>query len=247
MSVPQSQPLPVRPRDSTPEEGGEVGEKEAKEGYCHDIAVAAITSLLAHAAELYDKVELEKLQENGIYTNGLTDRVLELMRHIPYFTQNLPDLMVDTHPAHHLGNFTSCFTESPVSDEEKEAARKRIVEASEDLDQAVPPHMLVFTTVRRHRCYSILIDTKRGAVHFWDREASGFPTEQPGDLDGDPDLDDDEVEADGARKSWKLAPVYRIQTFFDLWKRELFMVKSNFIKFMRQEQSAISRNANLVQ
>lgn len=91
MSAPQSQPLPTRPRASSPDEGGEGG--EAEDGYSHDAAVAAITSLLTYAAELYGKdwpleypppegwqainrENLARLQENGMYTNGLTDRVL---------------------------------------------------------------------------------------------------------------------------------------------------------------------------
>ncbi|KAK8133425.1 hypothetical protein PG984_005437 [Apiospora sp. TS-2023a] len=231
MPAPQSQTLPTPPRASSPDQGD-----NAEEGYSHDVAVAAITSLFTHADELYSKYgycdlaypppegweafnreNLVKLQENGRYMNGCTDRVLELMRHIPYFKHNSPDLLCDTHPVDHLGNFTGWFIRSPETDGEKEAARKRIERASKDYDQLVPPHMLVLTSGRMFRCYCILIDTERGAVRLWDREGSGYPTKHAGDLElenGYWDADDTTAE------SWKLADIYRIQTFFDLWKRE---------------------------
>ncbi|KAK8077045.1 hypothetical protein PG996_003215 [Apiospora saccharicola] len=229
MSSPQPQTLPTRPRAPTPDQSG-----DAEEGYSHDVAVAAITSLLTHAAELYgehmdlscpppegweaiNRENLVKLQENGRYMNGCTDRVLKLMRHIPYFIWNSPDLLCDSYVVNHLSKFTGSSTRSPETEQEKERARARIEEASEDYDQLVPPHMLVFTSGRRYRCYSILIDTERGAVRFWDREGSGYPTEHAGDLDREYGYwDADEASAE----SWKLARIYRIQTFFDLWKRE---------------------------
>lgn len=66
------------------------------------------------------------------------------MRHIPYFYMNTPDLMVETHAVDHLDWFTSSLSKSPETDEEKQAAKRRIEEASEDYDQLVPPYMRMF-------------------------------------------------------------------------------------------------------
>ncbi|KAK8038482.1 hypothetical protein PG993_006893 [Apiospora rasikravindrae] len=190
--------------------------------------------------EAINRDNLVKLQENGRYINGLTDNVLKLMRHIPYFSQNSPELLFETHPVAHDEKFTGSFARSPETDEEKEAAQERIRKAHEDFDQLVPPHMLLFATGRPWRCYTILIDTERGAVRFWDRAGDHYPTQHPGDLDLDSNLDEEEISLDSA-EAWKLARIYKIQTFFALWKRE-FMVNSSPHCF----QSTVWRGVNLI-
>ncbi|KAK7947725.1 uncharacterized protein PG986_008611 [Apiospora aurea] len=207
MPAPQSQLLPLRPQAPPL---GEVG--VAEEEYSHEVAVAVITSLMTYAAELYNK-------ENGQYI-GLTDRVLELMRHIPYFCQNSPELLFETIPISHLDRFTGSLARWPETNEEREAARERMRQERElREEQLVPPHMLMLTTGRLWRCYTILIDTERGAVRFWDRAGDYYPTQHPGDLEVDIDLDEWQAYEDGP-ESWRLARIYRIQTFFDLWKEE---------------------------
>ncbi|KAK7977143.1 hypothetical protein PG988_004633 [Apiospora saccharicola] len=204
MSSPQPQALPIRPGAPSPDQGG-----DAEEGYSHDVARIRILWLGVPPPEGWEAINREnlgKLQENGRYMNGCTDRVLELMRHIPYFTSNSPDLLVESYTVDHLGNFTGWFIRSPETDGEKEAARKRIERASKDYDQLVPPHM-----------------------------RSGYPTEHVGDLELEPEIDDWAVD-DSTAESWKLSRIYRIQTFFDLWKRE-FKVESAPIMTMKPAES----------
>ncbi|KAK8095061.1 hypothetical protein PG997_001746 [Apiospora hydei] len=222
MPVPQSQLLPLRPQAPPI---GILG--VAEEGYSHEVAVAAITSLMTYAAELYNK-------ENGQYI-GLTDRVLDLMRHIPYFCQNSPELLFETIPISHLDRFTGSLARWPETSEEREAARERMRQERElREEQLVPPHMLMLTTDRLWRCYTILIDTERGAVRFWDRAGDYYPTQHPGDIDVDVGLEEWQAYEDGP-ESWRLARTYRIRTFFDLWKEE-FMVWNRELERMEEER-----------
>ncbi|KAK8009383.1 hypothetical protein PG991_011934 [Apiospora marii] len=242
MSSPQSQSRPSRPRATVGEEQ-EDGEQpeEAKGGYSHDVTVAAITSMCAYVSELYGKDyelshpppggwaafnrdNLRKLQDNGKYNNGLTDRALDLMRHIPYFRSEVPELMYSTYPADHCERFCNPELRSPETDVEKDRAQERKEVSEETYEDHLPPHLMVLTTGHPWRCYTILIDTELGAVRFWDRyDGSEFPTSVPGDLGYEEDAED--VDEDGP-DSWRAAPRYRISTFFDLWRKEFLLISN---------------------
>ncbi|KAK8133424.1 hypothetical protein PG984_005436 [Apiospora sp. TS-2023a] len=235
MSSPQPQSLPTRPRaaNADDQEGGE--QTEAGEGYSHDATVKAITSMFAYVSELYGKGyelsypppggweafnrdNLRMLQDNGKYNNGLTDRVLNLMRHIPYFRSSVPELMYSTHPADHCERFCDPELRSPVTDEEKDRAQEREEVSEGTFEDHLPPHFMVLTTGNPWKCYTILVDTELGAVRFWDRYDGGeFPTNVLGDLGYEEDAED--VDEDGP-DAWRAAPRYRISTFFDLWRNE---------------------------
>ncbi|KAK7977142.1 hypothetical protein PG988_004632 [Apiospora saccharicola] len=217
MSSPEPQSRPTRPRAAAGEIDQDDGGRpeEAKGGYSHDATVAAITSMFAYVSELYG-CELSYPPPGA--GSGLTDRVLSLMRHIPYFRSGGPELMFSTYPADHQERFLDPELKSPETEEEKTRAQERKELSEETYEDHLPPHLVVLTTGHPWRCYTILIDTELGAVRFWDRyDGSEFPTEVPGDLGYEDDAED--VAEDGP-DSWKAAPRYRISTFFDLWRKE---------------------------
>ncbi|KAK7947724.1 uncharacterized protein PG986_008610 [Apiospora aurea] len=222
MASPQHPSLPARPRAAASDEQ-EAGRPDTKEAYSHDATVAAITSIPCPTHppggwEGFDRDNLKTLQENGKYNNGLTDRVLDLMRQIPYFDSVGPELMFMTHPADHREHFCDPKLKPPETDDEKKLAEKYKAVSVETYEDHLPPHLMVLTTGHPWRCYTILIDTELGAVRFWDRyDGQEFPTEVPGDLGYEEDRYD--IDQDGP-DGWRAAPIYRISTFFDLWRKE---------------------------
>ncbi|KAK8095062.1 hypothetical protein PG997_001747 [Apiospora hydei] len=217
----------------------EVNRGETEEAYSHDATVAAITSMWKYVSELYgsdyyplsyptpggwegfNRDNFKILQEKGKYNNGLTDRVLNLMKHIPYFTLSDPELMWLTHPAYHNEYFCNPDLRPPETDREKQRAQERKVVTRDNYEDHLPPHFMVLTVGETWRCWTIIIDTELGAVRFWDRYGGHeYPTEVPADLGYEEDADD--YDEDGP-EGWKLAPIYRISTFFDLWRKEFLV------------------------
>ena len=128
----------------------------SNEEYSHDATVAAITSLLAYVSELYgegyelsypppggwegfNRDNLVILQEHGKFNNGLTDRALNLMRHMPYFLDDDPELMYFTHPAYHHQSFCKPDLKPPETDLEKKNAEENKIVSKETYDQHLPP------------------------------------------------------------------------------------------------------------
>lgn len=260
MSSPQPQFGPPR----QPAAAGERGQEnrgqpnEAEGGYSRDATAAAITSMFAYVSGLYGKGyelsypppggwgafnrdDLRKLRANGKYNNGLADRVLGIMRHIPYFRSGVPELMCSTYPADHYERFgdlpgptrrrvgrrnartcrrkpmkTTCRRISVSS--RGPLVRRQMPAAMRSCRADTCLLLVVLTTGHPWRCYTILIDTELGAVRFWDRYDGGeFPTSVPGVLGYEDDAED--IDEDGP-DSWRAAPRCRVSTFFDHWRRE---------------------------
>ncbi|KAK8130771.1 hypothetical protein PG999_003151 [Apiospora kogelbergensis] len=209
------------------------------EEYSHDATVAAVTSLLTYVSELYgagyelsypppggwecfNRDKLRLLQEHGKYNNGLTDRALELMRHMPYFLNDDPELMYFTQPAYHYQAFCRPDLKPPESELEKKNAEENKIVSRETYDQHLPPQFVVLTYAQPWKGYTIIVDTEQGCVRFWDRyDGTASVTKERGDLGYE--YDEDEVEESGP-EGWKLADRYRIPTFFDLWRREFLRI-----------------------
>ncbi|KAI8186771.1 hypothetical protein K4K58_002470 [Colletotrichum sp. SAR11_239] len=223
--------------------------------YSHDAAVAAITSYYELVARLqWDETSLAypppdgwpQITRESFASLGVTDAVIDVLRHIPYITDDSIEILENTH--------ARCFIDSFLCDMIREDSEKQRSE-SQDLkeleehnisdtgadEDGFPPGMILLAIGEEYG-FKVYLDTTYGLI-ILTMNGGEFPRCEPrfeGDVvnpyvDWDAEdarerrkfenlgnIDDEEEDIFGDN-DWKRSgksEAFRIETFFDLCKEQ---------------------------
>ncbi|KAH0429126.1 hypothetical protein CcaCcLH18_08623 [Colletotrichum camelliae] len=225
--------------------------------YSHDAAVAAITSYYELIARLqWDETSLEypppggwpQITRESFASLGVTDAVIDLLRHIPYITDDAIEILENTHARCFIDSFL-CEMIHANSEKQRCESRDRMeVEEHKISDTGADedgfPHGMILLAIGEEYGFKVYLDTTYGLI-ILTMNGGNFPSCEPG-FKGDmvnPYIDSDAEEAQEQRKlenpwntdneeeeedifgdnDWRRigkSETSRIETFFDLCKEQ---------------------------
>ncbi|KAL3294220.1 hypothetical protein RB213_012645 [Colletotrichum asianum] len=204
--------------------------------YSHDAAVAAITSYYELIARLQrDETQLEypppggwpQITRESFASLGKTDAVIDLLRHIPYFTDDTIEILNITNPRCFINSFLYEMIHADSEEQRRESQDLKEVEQNKIPDTVVdedgfPRGMILFAYGEEYG-FKVYLDTTYGLI-ILTMNGGNFPRCEP-DFEGDHENSDDEEEAedifgDNDWRSGAKSEAFRIQTFFDLCKEQ---------------------------
>ncbi|KAI8225060.1 hypothetical protein K4K55_009278 [Colletotrichum sp. SAR 10_96] len=225
--------------------------------YSHDAAVAAITSYYELIARLQrDETQLEypppggwpQITRESFASLGKTDAVIDLLRHIPYFTDDTIEILNITNPRCFINSFLYEMIHADSEEQRHESQDLKEVEQNKISDTAVDedgfPRGMILLAIGEDYGFKVYLDTTHGLI-ILTMNGGDFPRCEPdfeGDVSnpyvdwdaeegheqgtlGDHENSDDEEEAEDifGENDWRSganSEAFRIQTFFDLCKEQ---------------------------
>jgi hypothetical protein len=144
-----------------------------------------------------------------------TDPVIELARHLPYFTEELEVMKKTT-----VVNYSDTFACEHFADQ----SAKELDEETEDEALGIPPTMLLLFDSSGRNGYRVWLDTDREVVVWLSVAGEFFKGAPMGDVEcyagGISDVNGDVIVDEYELEDWKLMPTFRVASFFAMCKEQ---------------------------
>ncbi|KAK0648414.1 hypothetical protein B0T16DRAFT_444475 [Cercophora newfieldiana] len=137
---------------------------------------------------------------------NLSPEALQLLRHIPYFTEGSPCVLTASRPVNYIAICEDAHAtlqetgDRPVQDDDDDP----------DLDPGYPPQIFPLSKPNGNYGCAILIDTQRGVVTWHNVDEPDAPC-----------VDEDGADYLSDVQGWKIAPAWKIESFFAMAEEQL--------------------------